>query len=529
MGCKIRNKFLLLTGVIFLMYFVLAAFPGVPEVIVIDQDGAKKDLHYFNKFLEDSGSVYNITINNTWGAGDAFNISQVNITLPSGWIFNLSSNQTGNLSSPGNGVVGHSFINTSDGVLSWFNGTGGYLINGTGILNETWFAFNATAPDPGFYNLTVLLYAANGSNYSVNISVTINDTTAPSTVAYQGLTPSNNSNLSQSNIFVNLSLADNGNITYVNLTLFNSSMDFINSTRGGNLSTAQWFNFTGLSDGVYFFNISVRDSYNNTNESYMRRVILDTTIPSSVNVSCSPASVTIGSTVTCTCSAADSFTNISTISLVSSPNTSVAGNFSITCTATDYAGNSRQSSTTYKVLSSSGGSTTNNGGSTTVTWKNTYNYADDEFKDKEPFFFFLSKQHRVKLRIGREDHFVGVLEITDTTVRIQVSSDPVEATLNIGDERRFDVTDDGYYDFKVLLNSIEDDKANITISSIYEEITEETETEEQGKEQAAAGSLEDELIKQEQRRNSIWLWVLISIVVISIVIWIVIRINQSKS
>jgi hypothetical protein len=66
--------------------------------------------------------------------------------------------------------------------------------------------------------------------------------------------------------------------------------------------------------------------------------------------------------------------------------------------------------------------------------------------------------------------YVGVVGLTETTATINVSSASVQEVFNIGDEKKFDVSEDNYYDIYVRLNSIFDDRANLTIGSIYEEV-----------------------------------------------------------
>ena len=62
------------------------------------------------------------------------------------------------------------------------------------------------------------------------------------------------------------------------IRLFNSSRIQINSS---NSSTSPVFiNFTGLSDGVYYFNATVNDTYGNSNNTATRTITLDTTYPS---------------------------------------------------------------------------------------------------------------------------------------------------------------------------------------------------------------------------------------------------------
>ena len=104
--------------------------------------------------------------------------------------------------------------------------------------------------------------------------------------------------------------------------------------------------------------------------------------------------------------------------------------------------------------------------------------------------------------------------MTSTTATINVSSEPQQATLAIGDFRRFDVLDDDYYDLSVTLNSIESSKANLTVKSIHEEVTAETIAEEEEKEKGAEG--EEEI----EESYLTWLWVLIGVVVVSVLIGI---------
>jgi len=113
----------------------------------------------------------------------------------------------------------------------------------------------------------------------------------------------------------------------------------------------------------------------------------------------------------------------------------------------------------------------------------TYDVSDEQFKNgytKE-----LAVGTRLRIMIDGEYHYVGVVEIMDELVVINVSSITQQSTLAIEDTRRFEVTSDDYYDISVTLNSITDNKASITIISIDEEVTPKTEAEEKEKEEKA--------------------------------------------
>ena len=80
----------------------------------------------------------------------------------------------------------------------------------------------------------------------------------------------------------------------------------------------------------------------------------------------------------------------------------------------------------------------------------------------------LSKGAKVAFRIEGEIHYIEIIEITNTGVTINISSTPQQVVLNIGEEKKFEVTDDDYYDILIRLNDIDNNLANITTSYIHE-------------------------------------------------------------
>jgi hypothetical protein len=55
------------------------------------------------------------------------------------------------------------------------------------------------------------------------------------------------------------------------------------------------------------------------------------------------------------------------------------------------------------------------------------------------------------VKVGEEKHYVGVSKITKTSATIVVSSQTLTADLNIGEESKFDVTSDGFYDIYIKI------------------------------------------------------------------------------
>jgi len=162
--------------------------------------------------------------------------------------------------------------------------------------------------------------------------------------------------------------------------------------------------------------------------------------------------------------------------------------------------------------SSSGGG----GAAAVVKWKMTYIASGEQLQAQEGYNKEMSIKQRVKFKVGDDYHHVGVTGITDSTTTIEVSSEVQEATLVVGDIRKFDVTEDGYYDLSVVLNSISGSKADVTIKSIYEEITVESEEEEVIREEEADKVKEQEI--KEAEKSRIWTWIIVIVAIVVIVL-----------
>jgi len=508
--------------------------------------------YYIN---EDVTFFYNITINNTDALVDA-NITQVNMTLPSGFTFAVGSNETD--------AGTHTFSNTSN-VLTWSNN--GLVIN----LTLKYFSFNATAVTPGNYNITVATLNATTVLYS-NVSVVVNDTTAPSSVTFVSPTDADGANVSRSHIFFNITAADGVSIQAIVVRLFNSSRAQINLSNSATSPLSG--NFSSLGNGVYYMNATVNDTAGNSNSTPTRTVTVDTVAPivfnsnisspisggnysnvignvvlnvslvdatsavavlffnitnsagvqnatytatregstnyystslnttgfsdgyynvtvwvndsagnvnnsalasrigfdntaPSASLSCTPSSVQVGGVVACSCTTSDLTVGVLSTVYTANPSTASTGTFSTSCTATDYSNNTVSSSASYTVESggSSGGG--GGGGGAGSGWV-TFTVDDSRFS--EGYTKELSKNQRLKVSVNRQEHFVGVTDLFASSARIQVSSVVQTATLNVGETKKFEVSEDKYYDISATLNRISGNKAGITIKLINERV-----------------------------------------------------------
>jgi hypothetical protein len=110
-----------------------------------------------------------------------------------------------------------------------------------------------------------------------------------------------------------------------------------------------------------------------------------------------------------------------------------------------------------------------------------------------------------------------VVNVTEDTALINVSSETQQVEMTAGDVEKFELTNDSYYDLMVELLSIEDQKANITVQSIHEEIvkdSEETVNETETAEETEQPENETDRPAQTESQKGYW-WIILIIVIIA--------------
>ncbi len=125
-------------------------------------------------------------------------------------------------------------------------------------------------------NKTISIYVNDTVNIlGLNNSFVVQmDSTNP-LIDYGAGTSANNINLSQSNIYVNVSVTETNEDT-ITFLLWNSTGQ-VNSTSF--TSSVRTINWTNLSNGVYTYNVTINDSAVNSNTTSTRTITLDTINP----------------------------------------------------------------------------------------------------------------------------------------------------------------------------------------------------------------------------------------------------------
>lgn len=486
---------------------------------LVNGSGNGNNSFWFNATCITPG-VYNFTVttmNDTIGNNLTSTIINVTIndtTAPTAIVFtspsttgnaNLSKNFTYiNFSVTDNGVL--DFIN-----VSIYNASSGLIINSSGVQFPSGtanFTYNFTGMFDGQYTINITVNDSYNKTNTTVKRVGI-DTVFPTEVSWGEGCAVNDSNLSQSNIYVNITNTTELNEKNVTLSVYYANGSPANVT--GFADKRRAINVTGLADGNYTYNVTVCDYSNNCNSTTTTRTISLDTVAPALEFSCTPTTTTKAGQITCICSASDATSGVKTpASYLEHPDITEYGTFTTTCTSMDYAGNNASSSISYTVHGGSGSSSGGGGGGGAIT----KTYVPTDTQVSAGYTQELKSNERIKLTIASKIHYVAVTALTTTSATISVSSTPQTATLSIGEEKKFDITGDGYYDISAKLNGIKANKADITIKSIYEKIP--------APEPVSAGAgvaVSEETTTEtaelpEEAPSLAWLWIIVVIVVL---------------
>jgi len=274
------------------------------------------------------------------------------VTTPTNVTFN--SNTTRNYDKDGNFTVNWSSTGDPAKNFSIYIRAGGIQFAKLGNNSVTGLSFSNTTNA----NYSFIVEAENATGDKINASLVwmVVDTIVPS-LSYNSNTETSNSAVNRDFIFVNVSASDTNNVSS-NLTffLYNGTSETLVRSNVTNYTT-NTFNWTGLAEGKYIFNVTANDSATNSNSTASRTFYLDRTNPTAT-ASCSPSTIYEEESFPCTCSGTDSLTSVTTSASSNSgstTDTSVIGFYTYTCTVTDAVGNSGSDTATYTVLNIGGG------------------------------------------------------------------------------------------------------------------------------------------------------------------------------
>ena len=386
------------------------------------------------------------------------------------------------------------------------------------------------------------------TNYSGNTSFFV---TNFDSLAWASTVPADYSNHSRAAIFANVTfnsiIASNISFGLMNFTL---NPVWANITILGNsTTTSSNYTWPGLPNNHYTYNASLITAISGVNLTgnalTARHIILDTLAPN-VSYSCSgwynedETSVEKDSTsFSCSCSATEEnatiganpgavYNNIDT-----AVDVTTTGEKGTVCTVGDHAGNNRTHSiVTYNVVEvinegvvgAGGGGGSSTQGRTTTIGGTVYTISSNQFEAGQTKTLKANDGFRVSFTPSAaevaEFHVIKVGTIGVDYADIIVESEPVTIRLKIGEEKSVDVDADGTYDVAVKLNSIADNKADLTIKQTSVAVPEG-----EGTVSGGTGIPEGE---GEPAKGGISVWVWIIAVLVIIIIAVVVLMARKK-
>ncbi|MBS3093550.1 Ig-like domain repeat protein [Candidatus Pacearchaeota archaeon] len=227
--------------------------------------------------LIDEDYHFNVTVNDTFGNSNVTQTRSVTIDT-----LNPEINYTPSSTISGNQSLTQIFVNVSvtelneQAIVFRLFYSNGSLINTSTFLNKQ-RTLNFTGLEDGTYVVNVSVNdSAGNKNVTETRSFSI-DTTSPS-ASFASPSETNGTRVRQDFIEINVSANDSGSgLQAIAIRLFNSSHGEINSSLS--VSSPLYVNFSGLSDGIYFFNATINDSLNNVFLLGSITVTLDLTKP----------------------------------------------------------------------------------------------------------------------------------------------------------------------------------------------------------------------------------------------------------
>ncbi len=175
---------------------------------------------------------------------------------------------------------------------------------------------------------------------------------------------------------------------------------------------------------------------------------------------------------------------------------------------------------TYKTSDApGGGSSSSSGGGGGGGGAGGKNYVISENQFKNGYTQNLASGDKITFSVSEKNHSIVVTSLKNTSISITISSETQSATLGIGEEKKFDLDNDRYYEIYVKLNSISGSKANVILKSIYEKVAEKEDVPVTGKAVEGAPTQPEASPEtlQESQGSLTWIWIIIAIVVIAII------------
>lgn len=421
-----------------------------------------------------------------------------------------SSNPAVTLNSPTNNTVqfnnnitfdcSANDVQLSNLTLYLWNSTGGVYNTTLRQVNSTNTnqRFNITNIDFGIYSWNCLAYDRN-NNFSFansNFSFEIKQ------LDISLISPSNNTFTNQNKTFnCSAETMETRKLTNLTFYLWNSTSLVYNLTNIiSGVSNSSLFSYNFSTEGNYSWNCLGHNNDSNSSFSESNYTIFHDKSPPVINIIIPNNSASYNSnsqSITFSYNVSDNY-NIANCSLIidnsvslinsslinlsleqSFTNSFSPGTYNWYVNCTDSANNIGNSSSRSFTVTAPAITTSNNGGGGGGGGTSFKTYVINKEQASGGYTNKLSKNDRIRFTFFDEnagEHTLIMQEISLNSVSLIIQSNPIRIILGIGQSAKLNLTSDIYYDLYVKLNSITDNKADLTIQTINELIPKPTVT-----------------------------------------------------
>ena len=153
-----------------------------------------------------------------------------------------------------------------------------------------------------------------------------------------------------------------------------------------------------------------------------------------------------------------------------------------------------------------------------ISWINTYGI--DTAPLELGYTDFLGLNEAFEVIVADGNHWIGVVSITSSKAKINVSSKPQQVELEIGDEAKFDVDGDNQSDLRVKLNNIQAGLVNLTVWSIEQVVVPDLGTGDSDTNDDTVNDEEvvDDTVNDDETSGFKWFNILLVIMIIAVVL-----------
>ena len=306
-----------------------------------------------------------------------------------------------------------------------------------------------------------------------------------------------------------------------------------------NISNNTWSSNT-TSDGMKFkYVFVVYDLFNNSeiiNNSNAEFILVrDVNIPSVTLTAPTDTTIDVYASIKYTCGGSDTSSLASCTTTLTKPSgdtvtktgcsteqtfitteTNEAGTNTVKCEVKDNVGRTASTSKTFSVSAATaggGGGVAGGGGGTGSSADNPVTVSSGVSVDAGTLsttetYTSVAEEGTVTFTVSGSSHSAKVLDVTENSVTIEVSSTPQQLTLSVGETKEVDLTDDNVNDLSITLKSITSGKADLVFKALGIVAP-----------PAEGEAAPEGVVTGEPAKPSLtWLWILIVVVVV-IAIW----------